>query len=247
MLKNRLNEFNEKAKWLKKGVIYHRGKHGNGVKENTMEAFMGAIEDNLAIELDVRLTKDNQVVVFHDDNLKRMFDIDRNVDDISYDELCKITDNKVPLFEDVLSLVDNKVGLMVEVKSVKVGKLEEEVYRILKEYKGRYVIISFNPFTLRYFRKKDPLIIRGQLSYNYKDSKYNCFEKLMLRRMWLNIFSKPHFISYGIDGLDYKFIGRIRKKGYFITGWTYKNEENKETLSKFYDNMVVEDLSIKEF
>ena len=38
MLKNRINEFNEKAKWLRKGVIYHRGKHGDNVIENTIEA-----------------------------------------------------------------------------------------------------------------------------------------------------------------------------------------------------------------
>ena len=78
---------------------------------------------------------------------------------------------------------------MIEIKSTKVGKLEEELYEILKKYKGRYVIVSFNPLSLKFFRKKDSSIIRGQLSYNFKDSEYNCLFKLGLMRMWLNFLS----------------------------------------------------------
>lgn len=243
MNKNRLKEFNDKASWLRKGVLYHRGKHNEIVKENTIEAFKGAVEDGLGVELDVRLTKDNQVVVSHDGNLKRVFGIEKIIEESNYEEIKEY----VPLFKDVLNLINDKVGVMVEVKSSKVGMLEEETYKILKEYKGRCVIVSFNPFTLNYFRKKDPSIIRGQLSYNYKDSKYNCILKLALKKMWLNIFSKPHFISYGIDGFDYKLLNKYHKKGYFIIGWTYSCEENKLNLKKVYDNMIIEKLSIKEF
>jgi hypothetical protein len=137
--------------------------------------------------------------------------------------------------------------MMIEIKSTRVGKLEELVYEYLKGYKGRYVIVSFNPYTLRYFKKKDSKIIRGQLSYNYKDSKFNWFMKIALRKMWFNTISKPHFISYGIDDYDKKVLAKYRKKGYFIIGWTYKSEDNKEELLKIYDNMIIENLSIKEF
>ena len=245
--KKLIEEFNQKASWLKSGMVYHRGKHDDKIKENTIEAFKGAIEDNLAIEYDVRITKDNKVVVCHDDSLKRVFDIDKKISECTYEEIKGYTNNQVPLFEDVLKLVDNKIGMVIELKSTGVGKLEEMVYNILKGYEGRYVIESFNPMSLRYFKKKNPSIIRGQLSYNYKNSKYNFVFKTFLSKMWFNIFSNPHFISYGIDDYDVKVLAKYRKKGYFIIGWTYKNEDQKEELSKVFDNMIMEGLSKKEF
>ena len=242
-MKKRIRQFYESAGWLTKGVLYHRGKHGSGVKENTIEAFKGAIEDNLGVELDVRLTKDKQVVVSHDGNLKRVFGVDKIIEESIYDDIKEY----VPLFKDVLNLIDDKIGVMVEIKSDKVGDLEEETYKLLKEYRGRYVIVSFNPFTLRYFRKKDSSIIRGQLSYSYKDSKMNFLFKIALRNLWLNVFSKPHFISYGIKGYNYKLLNKFKKRGCFIIGWTYNNDRDKLELKKVFDNMIIEDLSIREF
>lgn len=242
-MKKVIKEFNEKAAWLRKGILYHRGRHNKYIKENTIEAFKGAIEDGIGVELDVRLTKDKKVVVSHDSNLKRVFNLDKVIENSNYDEIKEY----IPLFEDVLSLINDKIGVMVEVKSTKVGDLEEELYKILKNYKGRYVIVCFNPMTLKYFRKKDPSIIRGQISYSYKDSTMNGIMRFMLRKMWFNIISKPHFISYCIDDFDYKLLNKYRKKGYFIIGWTYKSEEIKLKLKEVYDNMIVEELAIKEF
>lgn len=247
MLKKRIKEFNEKAEWLKKGVLYHRGKHNSNIKENTIEAFKGAIEDGLGVELDVRLTKDFKVVVSHDSSLERVYGVCKKIENLSYEEICIITNNSVPLFSDVLKLINNKIGVMVEIKSTRVGVLEEKVYEILKNYDGRFVIVCFNPFTLRYFRKKDKSIIRGQLSYSYYDSKLSKIKRFMLSHLWLNVFSKPHFISYGIDNCNYKLLNKIHKKGYFIIGWTYKDEKNKVALKQIYDNMIIENLNIKEF
>lgn len=247
MSKKIVDQFNECASWLKEGMVYHRGKHTKEVKENTMEAFKGAIDDEMAIEYDVRLTKDNKVVVCHDDSLKRVFGIDKNISECTYEEVKRYSNNEVPLFEDVLKLVNNQIGMVIELKSTRVGRLENAVYNILKDYKGKYVIESFNPMCLRYFKKKDPSIIRGQLSYNYENSKYNFIFKAFLRKMWFNIFSNPHFISYGINGYDVKVLAKYRKKGYFIIGWTYNSEDQKEELSKVFDNMIMEGLSTKEF
>ena len=242
-MKNKIKQFYKDARWLTEGVLYHRGKHGNGVKENTLDAFKGAIEDKLGIELDVRLTKDKKVVVSHDGNLKRVFGIEKIVEESNYEEIKEY----VPLFKDVLDLVNDQIGIMVEIKSDKVGDLEEETYKLLKEYKGRYVIVSFNPFTLRYFRKKNPLIIRGQLSYNYEDSECNGLLKFCLSRLLFNVFSNPHFISYGIKGYDYKLLNKFKKRGCFIIGWTYNSDRDKLELKKVFDNMIIEDLSIREF
>lgn len=243
MLKDRIKEFNDKASWLRNGVVYHRGKHDDNVKENTIEAFELAIRDNLAIELDIRVTKDDKVVVSHDSSLKRVFGIDVIVEENNYEDIKKYG---VPLLSDVFNLVNDKIGLMIEIKDVEFNKLYI-IYNLLKDYKGRYCIVSFNPMILKYFRKKDSSIIRGQLSYHFKDTDFNCLFKFLLRNMWFNIFSKPHFISYGIDDYNHKLLNKYRKKGYFIIGWTYKSEKNKFELKKIYDNMIVEGISTKEF
>lgn len=247
MLKDRLKEFESKASWLRKGVLHHRGKHSSEIRENTMKAMEGAIRDKLGVELDVRLTKDNFVVVAHDDSLQRIYGVDLKISELTYSEVCNYTNGEIPLFSDVLKEIDGKIGVMVEVKSMKVRKLVEQVYNILKDYKGEYVVVSFNPYVLKLFRKLDKSIIRGQLSYSYKDSKINKAFKFCLSHLLFNFISKPHFISYGIENCDYKVLDKMRKKGYFIIGWTYRNNENKEQLIKFYDNMIVEHIELREF
>ena len=61
-------------------LIAHRGIHDNiDIPENTLQAFKKAVKNNISIELDVQLTKDNVLVIFHDDNLKRMTGINKTI------------------------------------------------------------------------------------------------------------------------------------------------------------------------
>ncbi|HPE95084.1 MAG TPA: glycerophosphodiester phosphodiesterase family protein, partial [Bacillota bacterium] len=70
------------------GVMYaHRGLHGGDVPENSLEAFRLAVENGYGIELDIRLTKDGRVIVFHDDSLERVCGDARLAADCLYEEL----------------------------------------------------------------------------------------------------------------------------------------------------------------
>ena len=61
----------------KNKIIAHRGIHDNEkIPENSLKAFKLTMDKNIPIELDIHLTKDNEFIVFHDDNLKRMTGID---------------------------------------------------------------------------------------------------------------------------------------------------------------------------
>ena len=75
--------------WLKKLPIAHRGLHNsaNNIYENTKESFLAAINENYAIECDVVLSKDHEVVVFHDENLKRLCNLDKSVSSLTMNEL----------------------------------------------------------------------------------------------------------------------------------------------------------------
>ena len=236
--------------FLTYSLIAHRGYHNikNGIPENSMLAFKEAIKNDLIIELDVRILKDGKVVVFHDESLKRMTGIDKKIEEINSSELEEIhlleTNQRIPLLEEVLDLINGQVSVIIELKSEnKDRKLEKETIRILKNYRGKYAIKSFNPFSIRYFKKNFPSAIRGQLASNLKNKKMNIIKKVFLSRMLFNIFTKPDFISYNFKDLPNNRIKKLRKK-MIILGWTVRNEEDLEYAKKYCDNCICENINL---
>lgn len=234
--------------FLNRSLIAHRGYHNieKDIPENSMLAFKNAIENSLIIELDVHILKDGEVVVFHDDNLKRMTGLDKNIKELSYNDIKKLklqgTEEGIPLLKSVLNLVDGKVPIIIELKyDVKCGILEKEVIKILKNYKGDYVIKSFNPFSINYFRKNSPKVIRGQLVSDFKETKMSRIKKLILSSMVLNFITKPDFISIDIRTLPNKKIEKIRKNK-LILGWTIRNQNDLEKAKKYCDNYICENI-----
>ena len=164
-----------KKDWLYDVFVAHRGLHdeNNGIVENTLPAFSAAIDAGYNIELDVQLTKDGKLVVFHDDNFKRVCGIDADVDSLDYDYIKKnirFLANPdvtvyVPLFSEVAALCEGKTGMMIEIK--KKGdefydyNVEEALLNELKNYKGDFIVKSFNPYAVDYFRIHAPSYRRG--------------------------------------------------------------------------------------
>ena len=234
--------------FLTERIIAHRGLHNtkNNVPENSMLAFEKAIQNNYTIELDVHILKDGKVIVFHDDNLKRLTGIDAEIKNMNYNDLKNLrlqgTEQGIPLFEDVLKLINGKVPVIVELKyDTKCGILEKEVIKILKNYNGKYAIKSFNPFTVNYFRRKAPTIIRGQLVSNFREEKMNIFKKIFLSTMLFNFISKPDFISCDIRILPNKKIEKIRRNK-IVLGWTVRNKDELEKAKKYCDNLICENI-----
>lgn len=234
--------------FLKQNLIAHRGMHDieNGIPENSIIAFEKAIENSYIIELDVHILKDKSVIVFHDDSLERMTGVNKNVKDVTYDDIRELklqnTNCYIPLLRDVLEFVDGKVPIIIELKTdVKCGVLEKETVNILKQYKGKYVLKSFNPFSVYWLKTHHPEIIRGQLASSFKNDKMNIVKKLFLKNMLLNFITKPDFISYGIDGLPNKRVEKYRKTN-LVLGWTITNKFEMEKAKKYCDNLICENL-----
>ena len=106
-----------------KGKYYaHRGLHDGeaGIPENTMAAFRRAVDAGFGIELDVQLTKDEEVVVFHDFDLKRVCSAEGEISDFTYEQLQRFaicgTQERIPRLSDVLKLVQGRVPLLIELK-----------------------------------------------------------------------------------------------------------------------------------
>ena len=223
-------------------IIAHRGIHNNkDIYENTKEAFLLAIKKGYIIELDIRITKDKKIVVFHDKNIKRITKQNKIIEESTYQELNNQKIIHIPLLSEVLELVNGQVPLLIELKQEnKVGELESTFMQIMKNYKGKYAIQSFNPNVLYWFKRKYPNILRGQLSYKYKKQRISSIKKLILSNMLLNVFTKPNFISYKYNELSVTKINYYKKKQIHLIGWTITNEREFKHYKQYYDNLICE-------
>ena len=120
----------------------HRGLHDSSrlIPENSMPAFREAVKQNLAIELDIHLTRDGKVVVFHDESLKRICNAEGTVEGSTFDALQHLhlsgPSEHMPLFSDVLRYVNGRVPLLIELKLPDSNmKLCPAAWDILKDYK----------------------------------------------------------------------------------------------------------------
>lgn len=242
----------EELSWLKDTYITHRGYHFPGkAPENSMAAFIRALEEGFGIELDIHLTKDQRVVVFHDDDLYRMTGYAKKIGDCTWEEIRDLSllnsNEKIPLLKEVLSLVEGKVPLLIEIKNRgKVGDLEEKTNELLREYKGKFAVQSFNPYSVAWFKKYSPETIRGQLSGMFKEEDLAIYKKFLLRNLLMNHVSKPHFINYDIDYLSKLPVRIQRKKGGLLLGYTAKDPEAYEKALKKTVNVVFEGFNPKE-
>lgn len=230
--------------WLVETPIAHRGLHDKNIPENSLGAFSKAIEKGYAIELDVQLLADGTVVVFHDESLARMTGNDGYIKYLNKSDLkalsLKGSKESIPTLEDVLKLTNGQVPLLIEIKNkYKVGKLEQAVIDILKNYKGDFAVESFNPYSLGYFKQHAPNILRGQLAGFFKGEKLSWVKKYVLKHMTLNKkVSEPNFIAYEASALPNRFVKKY--KNLPLIAWTVKSKEEYLKVVKYCDNIIFE-------
>lgn len=211
-------------------IIAHRGIHNEAIPENSMKAFSLALKKNIPIEFDVHILKDKNIVVFHDDNLKRMTNKDKFIKECTYEEIkdlkLKNTDEKIPLLKDVLKLVDGKVLLDIELKmDVTDHSLEDRLIEILKDYNGEVILKSFDYRKVKYLKKHT----------NYKIGllikRMSGFKDFIIRNINFNIIIKPDFLACNKNMLDCKSVKTFKKDIYI---WTIKNKDELKIYKSDY-------------
>lgn len=191
------------------GPFAHRGLHSGDslVPENSLSAFRLAAQHGCAVELDVQLTADGQVVVFHDDNLRRMCKVDRRVDELTYEELRQYpllgSDQPIPLLTEVLEALDG-VPLLCEFKTMRSftnTAVCQVAWPLLATYKGPVYIESFNPLLVRWFKRNQPQVFRGILSMKFKEeaTEVTPAQGNVLTALLTNFLTKPDFIAYQLS------------------------------------------------
>ena len=214
----------------------HRGLHkaDKSVPENSLEAFRLAGEAGYGAELDVQLSKDGQVVVFHDDTLDRVCSVHGRVDAFPYEELRQMslcgTDQHIPLFSQVLEVFGGRGPLVVELKTgPRNRELCEKTLALLEGYRGDVCIESFDPRIVAWFRRHAPKLLRGQLAApieEYTKDGRGKAQAFLLSRCLLNFLARPQFIAYKIGPRP--LIVRLSELlGALKFGWTSHGQENE--------------------
>jgi len=228
----------------------HRGLHNqeNLIPENSMKAFILAKEAGYGIELDLNITKDGRVVVFHDGDLLRACGADLKVEELNWHELSEYkifgTKEKIPLFSDVLKEIHGQIPLLVELKnSQRYNELCEKSAMILDEYQGDYCIESFHPKIERWFYKNRPGVVRGQLSSNVSGlgEENNIILRFLLSSLVFNTMSRPDFVAYFYRHAKGKFgIRNYRMLGGKLFGWTIADAKSAREFLPFFDSIIFE-------
>ena len=142
-------------------IIAHRGASALARHENTLEAFKIAIKLKADyVEFDIRKTKDNQLIVFHDDEIDN-----RAISTLTYDRLCSITSRenyRVPLLSEVLELCKGKIKLDIELKESGYEKRIVDMVTKLYRY-DEFMMKSFIDSAVKAVHDYDPYIKTGLL------------------------------------------------------------------------------------
>ncbi len=238
----------DKMKPFEEVYLTHRGFFNNAdIPENSLPAFARTVRNGLGTELDVQLTTDNRLVVFHDQNLKRMCGVDRILTDCSYEELQQYrlldTEETIPLLEEVLKLLKPDTPLIIEIKPEGDAiRTCEETVKMMKERDRLYVMESFHPGVVYYLKKHHPEIIRGQLAYDMfsdKNSTASFLTRFICTNLLGNCLTRPDFIAYDVNSrhnLSFLLCSQLFKAE--CVAWTVKSENDLAYARKYYQQVI---------
>lgn len=253
--------------------------------ENSLAAFEAACRGGYGIELDLQMTRDGHVVVFHDDTLQRATRVAGSVADYTYEQLCHLPlfstpltggsagfasgdsvealpydevatrlaswQSHIPLFSDVLKLVNGRVPLIVEYKArgahVPPDMLEKGD-QLLRSYAGSYVVESFDPLAMGWYRVHNPRVIRGQLACQQALSTHIHDAPSLATRVTDSLggaaladcISRPDFLAMDWHMWDSTTAAIARDMGAQSVAWTVRSMEEALQCVDRFDRIIFE-------
>lgn len=232
---------------IKKSVDIRLTAHRGASKyypENTLAAFIGAKKEGAdVIELDVQATKDNYIVVIHDSNLKRVTGLDKNIWEVTYDEIkdldfgsfydVRFKNEHIMLLSEVIDwAIENNIDLNIEIKPTgHENNIEKEVVNIIndKEFVDNCVVTS------------------GKYDSIKKVKKYNKKIKTIyvMSLAYGDIISLKEADGFSIEStsISKNLVKKIHKNNKVIFAWTVNNSSNINKMIKLgVDSIITDDI-----
>ena len=216
--------------------VAHRGLHNDEYTENGMKAFENAINHNVAFEFDIHLTRDNELIVCHDENLKRTTGKEGIIEDLTLKEIkdnYRLLDGgEIPTLQEVIDFNEGRSPMVIELKVFR--KNYKPLAAKFKEYlpqlnKRDTLIISFDPRSLWPLKKCG--FIRSLLVA--KSDEYTWFFRHTVESVDLDILL-----------FEEKRVKRYVKK-HFTNAWTIEKEHQLNYVLPYVDTVTFQHLDPK--
>ena len=217
--------------------IAHRGLHNKEFTENGLKAFKNAIDHGVAFEFDIHLTRDGELVVCHDENLKRTTGKEGIIEDLTLKEIKEnyrlLDGGEIPTLQEVFDLNQEKVPMVIELKVFEknykvLAEKAKEAFKNIKD-KRNAMIISFDPRSLWPLKKEG--FIRSLLVA--KSDEYTWFFR-----------NTVESVDLDMKLFDEKRVKRYSKR-HFVNAWTIESEEHLNKLLPFVDTVTFQHLDEK--
>lgn len=237
--------------WLVERPVAHRGLHGNGLIENTLGACRAAMEAGYANEVDIQLTADNEVVVFHDDTLDRLTDATGPLAARTLAELKQVairgSNERIPTLQELLDTVAGRTPLVIELKSNWDGsdRLAARTAETLRGYKGPAAVMSFDPQVVMALRKHAPGLTRGIVAERYYDdpewAPLGAARKFQFGNLLHIHRTRPHFVAYSVR--DLPALAPLAARyilGMKLLTWTVRTDAERAKARRWANQMIFE-------
>lgn len=225
-------------------IMAHRGAAGEA-PENTLSAFRLGLEQGCdAIELDIHLTKDGEIVVFHDATLDRTTDMKGAVHERTVAELKRadagswfhesFSGERIPLLEEVFALVPPGILINIEIKGSYERRLEQALAGLLRrtERLSNVVVSSFDFKSLAFLKLTEPEVQLG-LIYNINMVRHAD----LAHTLGVPVYSlHPNFRR-----LDRADIRDAVQEGLKVFPWTLNDEEQIRLAIEYGVSGVITD------
>lgn len=212
----------------------HRGLHdGATFIENSFVAFAAALERGAGIECDLRLTADDQIIVFHDADALRLCGSHAVIARSTLVELarCSVGNRPIPTLGQLLKLVDGRVPLLLE------AKIDERFWcfgpallAALGDYRGAYGVMSFDPRVSRWLKTNAPQVRRGLVIADSLPP---------VRRWGSMMLADPHFLAVDRAALDKPWFARARRR-LPVYSWTIRSAAERAAAAPLADALIWE-------
>ena len=217
-------------------IISHRGRTSRKSADNTLASVNDAIELKVEmVEVDIRQTKDSQIVCFHDPDIQGEL-----IRDLDYSEIIE-KDSQIPTLEQVLWSAKGKIGIEIELKE---PGYELEVVSIARDYFNydKFVLKSFHPKVVERVKEIDQKIFAGLLvgsAYSFEQLFFTLKEAFTCTNFKQ---TNADFISPYYKIFEAGWFSRFTRNNVPIQVWTVNDVESIRTLINQQVHSIITDI-----
>ena len=223
-------------------IIAHRGLT-SAAPENTVAAFRAAVGAGAdGVELDVRLSRDGEVVVLHDHGLERTTNgsgpaARRSLAELKRLDVQGLARERIPTLGEVFDALPASFLTIVELKVYGLGfwRLASRALRVIREA-GRMetaMVASFSPFSLLAVRRIEPRALRGLI--------WSGDHPPPARGRWLSPLAAPHWLNPNETGFSEALLRRAHSRGQRVLAWDVSAGADLDDLAAMGLDAVVTD------